>query len=254
MKKFIQNQLAEFKVLLKSVPASIFTPFVLSVVFMNILANKSVDTGPLTWLALDCGMILSWLAFLTSDILVKRFGPKAATKVSFIAIAINLFVCGVLALVANIPGVWSASYVEGSEAVINTALNETISGTWYILLGSTIAFAVSMIVTNSINWALGKLLQNNKHEKLVFYTRSYVSTGIGQFLDNFIFAILVSHTFFGWSLIQCVTCAITGCLIEVICQIIFSPIGYKVFKKWEEENIGHEYIEKYYKEETLNVV
>ena len=30
-----------------------------SVIVMNLLANKSIDTGT-TWLALDCGIIFSW--------------------------------------------------------------------------------------------------------------------------------------------------------------------------------------------------
>ena len=251
MKKILETvkkEYVQFKVLLRSVPASIFTLFVLSIVLMNLLANKSVDTGKLSWLALDCGMILSWLSFLTNDILVKRFGPKAATKISLFAILINLGVCVILYLVACIPGDWSTSYVDNSQDIINTAINSTFSGTWYVLLGSTIAFATSIAISNFLNWSLGKLLNNVKNEKFVFYTRGYVSTLVGQFLDNFIFAIIVSHVFFGWTLLQCVTCAITGCIIELLCQIIFSPIGYRVFKKWEKENVGTEYIEKYYKE------
>ena len=48
----------EFRSLLGSVPPLLISFLFLSVVGMNLLANKSVDTG-VDWLALDCG-ILFW--------------------------------------------------------------------------------------------------------------------------------------------------------------------------------------------------
>ena len=56
---------------------------------MNILANKSINLG-VSWLALDCGIIVSWVTFLIMDVIVKHFGPKAATEISILAIIINL--------------------------------------------------------------------------------------------------------------------------------------------------------------------
>ena len=46
------------------------------------------------------------------------------------------------------------SFVEGSETVINTALDYTFGGTWYVLLGSSIAFLVSALVIHSRSFAL----------------------------------------------------------------------------------------------------
>ena len=74
---FIKKEWNEFCVLLKSVPVLVVVFFVLSVFSMNHLANKSIDI-PVEWLALDCGIIVSWFAFFTMDILTKHFGPKAA--------------------------------------------------------------------------------------------------------------------------------------------------------------------------------
>lgn len=50
--------------------------------------------------------------------------------------------------------------------------------------------------------------------------------------------------FFGWSFIQVITCSLTGAVLELLCEIIFSPIGYKVSRNWETENIGKEYLAK----------
>ena len=67
----IKNLFYEIKLLLRSLPSLITALFVTSVVSMNLLANKSIDLN-LSWLALDCGVILSWLAFLLMDIVTKR--------------------------------------------------------------------------------------------------------------------------------------------------------------------------------------
>lgn len=237
MQKF-KSEYADFKMLLRNVPSSMMALFTISVVLMNLLANKSVDTNT-TWLALDCGFTLSWLSFLSMDMLTKRFGAKASIKLSLFAIGVNLIACAIFYIVSIVPGWWGEYYTFGNSDIVNVALNSTIGGTWYILLGSAIAFIISAIVNSVLNENIGKLFKHNNFK--AYAVRSYVSTTIGQFVDNFVFALIVSHTFFGWTMIQCITCAITGAVIELICEIIFSPIGYKVCKKWESENVGELY-------------
>ena len=137
MSEKLKREFHAFKLLLSSVPSYVTVGFVMSVFAMNLLANKSIDI-PLGWLALDCGIIVSWAAFLTMDMVTKHFGPKAATELSLFAIAMNLVFCLLLYLGSVIPGVWGESYVEGSENILNTALDNTFGGTWYVLVGSTV--------------------------------------------------------------------------------------------------------------------
>lgn len=237
LKYFFLNEKRDYKSLLRNVPASIVTLLVVSVVLMNLLANKEIHTG-VSWLALDCGLLLSWLSFLCMDIITKRFGAKPAIKLSLFAISVNLFICLILFGISKIPGNWGA-YYSYNDGVVNSALNDTIGGTWYILLGSTIAMAVASIVNSVTNVFIGNLLKKDNYH--TYAARTYISTLLGQFVDNMIFALLVSHTFFGWSLIQCVTCSLSGCLFELLCEIIFTPIGYKISKQWEKENVGAGY-------------
>ena len=128
-----QGLLAELKLLLRSVPSLTVTVFIVATISMNLLANKSINL-PFSWLALDCGIIVSWIIFLCMDMITRRFGPKAATMLSVVSIAVNLGMCLVFYLGSLIPGIWGESYVDGSETVINTALNHTFGGTWYVLL------------------------------------------------------------------------------------------------------------------------
>lgn len=240
MLKKLNQKIEELKILLRSIPSFVLALFVLAVISMNLLANKSINL-PVDWLALDCGIIFSWLAFLTMDIMTKHFGPKAATQISILVAAINLFFCFLFLISSKIPGVWGESYVEGSEDIINYAINHTFGGIWYVLLGSSIAFLVSAMVNNFSNWMIGKLFK--KDNFLSYAIRTYVSTALGQFIDNMIFALLVSHFFFGWTVIQCITCAITGMVVELICEIIFSPIGYHICQDWKKCHVGEKYFE-----------
>ena len=237
----LKREISEFCALLKSVPPLVVTLFVLSVFSMNLLANKSIDI-PVDWLALDCGIIVSWFAFFTMDILTKHFGPKAATEITVLAIVVNLFFCLLLYLGSLIPGVWGESYVEGSEAVINGSLDRTFGGTWYVVLGSTVAFLVSSIVNNLSNYGIGKLFKKPPDGLVAYVMRAYVSTAVGQFLDNLVFALIVSHFFFGWTITQCLTCALTGMLVELLCEAMFFYPGFAITRRWKRQGIGEEYL------------
>ena len=242
MKKKLIDFGKEFRLLVLNVPAPITVFFVLSVFAMNLLANKSISL-PVGWLALDCGIIVSWFAFLAMDIVTKHFGPKAATMLSVFAIAVNLVFCLMMFLGSLIPGAWGESFVESGGEQINTALDNTFGGTWYVLAGSTVAFVVSAVINNFTNAGIGLAFKKNPDGAAAYFMRSYVSTAIGQFADNMIFALIVSHNFFGWSLLQCVTCSLTGMVAELICEVIFSGIGFRVCKRWKKNLVGKDYFD-----------
>ena len=238
MKERIKKIWIEFKLLLRSIPATVVTLFVVSVICMNLLANKTLIQ--LDWIALDGGILISWLSFMCMDIITKHFGPKAANRISILAAGINLLTCLIFFVASIIP----------STADDYTAFNGIFGGTWFILLGSTIAFLASAVINNTMNWMIGKSFRKNPDGKLAYATRTYVSTFIGQFMDNLIFAVIVFMFFapifwdgFCWTFIQCVMCSLTGALAELVMEIVFSPIGYKITKKWQAESVGKEYFE-----------
>ena len=229
---------SETKILLRSIPATVVTLFTVSVVCMNLLANKTLLQ--LDWIAIDGGILISWLSFMCMDIITKHFGPRASTIISIHAAAINLLTCLIFFVASAIP----------SEASDYTAFDSIFGGTWFVLLGSTVAFLASALINNLLNYAVGKCFSKNPDGKLAFAMRAYVSTFIGQLLDNFIFSVIVFVFFapifwagFSWTVLQCATCALTGAVAELIMEILFSPIGYRISKKWREDNVGGEYFE-----------
>ncbi len=234
----LRKTIKEFKILLRSIPATVVTLFAVSVICMNLLANKTLIQ--LDWIALDGGILISWLSFMCMDIITKHFGPKASTLISIHAVMINLLTCLIFYIVSIIP----------SSANDYTAFDGIFGGTWFILLGSTVAFLASAIINNLLNWTIGRLFMRNPDGKFAFMTRSYVSTFTAQFFDNFIFSVIVFYFFapifwngFSWSILQCATCALTGAVAELIMEVVFSPIGYRITKKWKKDNIGKEYFD-----------
>ena len=238
----IKNLFTETKLLLRNIPSLITALFVTAVVSMNLLANKSIDLG-VSWLALDCGILFSWLVFLLMDIVTKRFGVRAANILATVALAANLFFSVVYLAMSYIPGTWSQSFVDtvGGAALVNGALDGTFRSSWYVILGSSVAFMASAVTNNFLNYAFGRLLK--AHPTASFYLSCYLSTFIGQFLDNILFAFIVSYHFFGWSPLQCVMCAVTGAVAELLFEVVFSPVGYKVVRKYEKEGVGQAYID-----------
>ena len=234
----LKKTLQDCRVLLRSIPSPTVALFTVAVVVMNLLANKELISLP--YLALDCGFCVSWVSFLCMDMICKRFGPKASVKVSLLALGINLAVSVLFWLVSLAPGMWGAYYDTGSLEV-NTALNATIGGSWYVVLGSSLAMLCSSFVNSHLNQFIGHLTDNGSFA--TFALRSYVSTGVGQLVDNLVFAIVVSHVFFGWTWLQVITCSITGALAELACEVLLSPVGFKVAAGWEREGVGDKYVQ-----------
>ena len=243
MKKKIKDFLIEVDVLVNNVPSLWVAFFFLSVVGMNLLANKSIDMK-VDWLALDTAFLFSWLAFLTMDVITKRFGPRASIIISVLSLIANLLCAFIFFIASVIPGTWSNNDINHKEA-IDKSYDKSFGGTWYIILGSSVAYLSSSIINIILNWTIGKWFKGNPDGFVAFALRSYVSTAVGQFIDNFVFATIVSLHFFDWTIVQCITASITKMIAELLFEVIFSPIGYIYLRHMEKENIGKEYLDIY---------
>ena len=235
--EWILREKKETEILLRCIPATTVSLFVVSVICMNLLANKTLLQT--TYIALDGGILISWLSFMCMDIITKYFGPKASNKIAIMASAINVLTCMIFYIASIIP----------SQANDYTAFDEIFGGTWFILLGSTIAFLTSAVINNLLNWMIGKAFHSHPDGKFAYAASTYISTFVGQFMDNFIFSMIVFVFFapifwdgFCWSVLQCATCALTGAVAELIMEILFSPLGYRILMRWKEQNVGEEYL------------
>ncbi len=238
IKKWLLEEKRQTSVLLKSIPTTVVTLFVVSVICMNLLANKTLLK--LDFIAIDAGILISWLSFMCMDMITKHFGPGASNRISLLAAGINLLTCLIFFVASIIPS--TADDYSGFDSIFG--------GTWFILLGSTVAFLLSALLNNMLNAAIGKGFKKNPDGKLAYAMRTYVSTFIGQFFDNFIFSLIVFVGFapvfwdgFSWTPLQCATCALTGAVAELLMEVLFSPIGYKIVTRWKNESVGKEYLD-----------
>lgn len=229
----------DWRMLLRSIPGLVTTIFVVSVVVMNLMASKVIVSTP--YLGITGGLLLSWIPFLTMDIVVKTYGFKAANKLNILGLLINLVCIGFFQLVASIQfGGDENQFIE---------FNHTFSQTWQIFLASSIAFLVSGIINNAFNAIIGKIYSKNPDGKVAYMLRTYISTMFGQFVDNFIFAGLAFLVFFrfsvgstfGYTLLSVLGTAILGAILELGMEVVFSPIGYRICKKWKNEEVGNDY-------------
>ena len=169
LKNYLCRERQETAILLRCIPASVVTLFVVSVICMKHLANKTLLK--LSWIAMDGGILISWLSFMCMDIVTKHFGPKASTRICVLASAINLLTCLIFFVASIIP----------SNANDYSEFNSIFGGTWFILLGSTLAFLFSACVNNFLNWWVGKGFKKNPDGKLAYAARCYISTFVAQF-------------------------------------------------------------------------
>ena len=231
---------------LRSVPSLALALITVATVLMNILANKSIINLP--WLIQDAGILMSWVGFLVGDLLVKAFGSKNAIRVNLTCLGISLFISGLLAIVAVVPGEWSPVVDPtinpgdlGSN--INAAVNSVMGNVWYVILGSAVASAVGLVVNGLTQGLLIKKIETKHGDKYWgFFVASAASTMIGQIIDNMVFALLVSVKFFGWTWTQVMVCSLTGAIFELIIELVFSPLTYKISKNWKKNGIGTEWM------------
>lgn len=255
MKNWIKKELEDYKHLFRSIPATIVMFFVLSVICMNLLANKllldpSVTEKIFGGFTLDCGFTISWISFLCMDIVCKRFGPRAATKLSIFAIVVNLLVTLAFNLLMLTPGLWWPAYLENGtvDVGINEALNSVFAGSWQIVIGSALALLLSSIVNSTLNFIIGKISHDDVSYKK-FALRSFVSTAAAQWVDNIVFVLALGVLLYSnipeyFSAANLIINPIIGMGFELICEVIFSPIGYRVSKRWATEGVGQAYLNR----------
>lgn len=239
---------------LRSVPSLALALITVATVLMNILANKSIINLP--WLIQDAGILMSWVGFLVGDLLVKAFGSKNAIRVNLTCLGISLFISGLLAIVAIVPGDWSPVFdptINPGDIGenINASVNSVMGNVWYVILGSAVASAVGLIVNGLTQGLLIKKIEAKHGDRYWgFFVASASSTMIGQILDNMVFAALVSVKFFGWTWHQVLVCSLCGAIVELIVEMVFSPLTYRISKNWKKNGIGTEWVKQSNQEDT----
>lgn len=232
IKSWFSNDWKETKLLFRNLPAVPFAILCIALVVMNVLANKLiVETS---WLSLDAGIIVSWVAFLAGDMLVKRFGPKASLKINLAALGVQFIAVVLLTIGGVLP-----TPVEG--CLVTQLFGWSLYLPWAFSVG-TLAFIVAILVDVLLNWAILKRFKN-RTSFTAYAVASYASTMVAQFVDNFVFGLLFTYLAFGIPFSSLWLFAAAGAVVELLCQIVLSPIGYKISESWRKNGIGQAYVD-----------
>lgn len=239
IKAWFKEDWKETKVLFSCLPALPFAVLCAALIAMNFLANKAIVSE--TWISLDAGITVSWIAFLAGDMLVKRFGAKASIKVNVAAIGIQLLAIALLTIGAKIPG-----YCDWAE------FDSIFGAMLWPLAAGTAAFIIGI----SVNAFISKFILTRFEDRTSFKSyavASYVSTMIGQFIDNLGFALLFS-VWQDWCDPSSIWMfAAVGAVVELICQVILSPVGFKIAQNWRNNGVGQAYIDLVEEAQEVNM-
>lgn len=241
MSEYLKKEWNETKVLFRCMPTIPFAFLVVSLIAMNFLANRGGAIGPIPF---DCGIIVSWVVFLASDMLVKRFGAKASIKINLAALILQLVAVGIMALGALIPFATYGATAEESQ--VFTAI--FVAAPWPLFAGAGAA-----LIGNIVNAVISKFILlkfKDRTSAKAYVTASWVSTSFGQFVDNFMFGIFFSMwqpwfldcgTF--QAVLHLIPMSALGMVIELLCQVVFSPVGFRIAERWRKNNVGQEYVD-----------
>jgi uncharacterized PurR-regulated membrane protein YhhQ (DUF165 family) len=248
IKSFIKESIADFK----KVPSWLVALSAVTVVLMNILANKGLFSSG--YLALDCGFLVSWVMFLVMDIVTQRYGGKASFAVTIFDVSVALFMSLLMFGIAQIPETASSGWMLGIEA--SEALNNIIGNSILVVLVSLFAFIVASAVDVVSNVTLGRWMEKSKTFKgesgnrtvkgfFVYFVRAYSSTFLSQLTDNITFQFIAYNFLFAWfyqtspgamlsngqAQLTIFMGALVGAVAELIIELAFAPIGYLAITK-----------------------
>lgn len=174
--------------------------FVGCLLISNIIAFKLVDVWGFT---LPAAVIIFPIVYIVNDVLAEIYGFQKARQVIFLGFVINL-----LAVVAyNVAILLKAPvWFEGNEA-----FTIVLSSSLRILIASFIAYLVGTTLNSFI---MVKMRKNKPAGSSGLFARAIVSTGVGEFVDAFIF---ITIAFIG-------TMPLQALMIMVLAQAIFKTV------------------------------
>ena len=138
-----------------------------------------------------------------------------------------------LTIGAAIPWADPTSAMAGFDSIFGAAL-------WPLAAG-TGAFILAIVFDSFVSKFLLTRFKDRTSFK-AYAVASYGSTFIGQFLDNLLFALFFSVWQPWCDPTSIWMMAFVGACVELLCQVVFSPVGYKVATNWRKNGVGAEYI------------
>ena len=211
--------------------------YVAVAVTMNIFCMKALSFGT-NLILCDGGLLISWVVFLVSNIIVEVWDERTAVSVSTCA-AITAFVLMVIGrLIVLMPTL--PEYEEQANAFALMFSNGPRT-----IFASASAFWVGNFVNIHIIAKIKHYFESkDKDSKVRFFFRAAFSTLIGQLVDNAIFMILafapIGLSVYEMAWFDILTAVLSGALIELAVESCFVPFLTIPLTKWLQKKKAQE--------------
>ncbi|MBQ0076126.1 MAG: queuosine precursor transporter [Bacteroidales bacterium] len=186
-------------------------------VMMNYLCMKPLSFGT-SFVWMDGGLLISWIVFLISNVIVEAYGKRTA-----------IFVTGIAALLTLI-----ISFLGLLEVYLPTMPQYTDQATHFAFIFSNgprtiLASAIAFFIGNWVNVSvIASLKAQQTASARNFWVRAVLSTIVGQIADNSLFQVLafapigISRYEMLWTDIW--TAVGMSSLFETIVEAFFVPL------------------------------
>ena len=182
---------------------------------MNLFEMKTLGTE--TFAVGGGGVMVSWAVFMIMDIVTELYGEKMAIKVYTIAGIVNLVIVILAQVIIAIPGVYPEQ---------NAAFAQIFSNGVRTAFSSFAAFWCGNFVNVHI-MAKMKASRGDKDTKGWLFVRAVLSTILGQFVDNMLFATLafapIGLSLFEMNWKDIFTSSVMGVFNETVIEMLFVP-------------------------------
>ena len=196
--------------------------FVAILLISNMASTKILKLGPFTF---DGGTILFPLSYIFGDILTEVYGYKKSRRVIWTGFFAALLMSVVFIIVGKLPA---------AEDWVNQEAYDKILGlTPRIVIASLIAY-FSGEFSNSYTLAKMKIWTKGKW----LWTRTIVSTIVGEGIDTILFVIIAFAGVLPMSLL--ITVVVSNYIFKVGFETVFTPVTYRIvsfLKKKEEVDV-----------------
>ncbi len=189
-------------------------------VSMNIFCMKSLSFGT-PYILCDAGLLISWLVFLVSNVIVEVWGKKTSVVLISFAAVISFVIMVIGRLIVFIPTL--PEYAEQAHAYELIFSNGPRT-----IFASVTAFWIGNYINVHIIARIKDALERKaKDNRFYFFLRAVISTLIGQWVDNILFMTLafapVGLSLYEMAWKDILSSAFYGTFIELFVEAFFVP-------------------------------
>ncbi len=189
-------------------------------VTMNIFCMKGLSFGsPI--IICDGGLLISWLVFLISNIIVEVWDERTSVKIVSITAVVSFVIMLIGRLIVMIPTLPEYGEQAAAFALVFSNGPRTI-------LASVCAFWVGNIINVHIIYKFKMWLEERgRDNRFLFFLRAAFSTLIGQLVDNALFMTLafapIGLSLYEMAWKDIVSSVLSGTVIELVVEGALVP-------------------------------